>query len=234
MFTENAQARPRRRRAFLKQLSAVAALSLVGCGDEPSTRDGGGEGEGGELEVTPVEDLMREHGVMARVLLVYDEVASRIEQSRAFDPAALTGAAGIVQKFIEAYHEKNEEQFVFPRLQQAKREVELTATLLLQHQRGRVVTAAIIAAAAQPPTPELAKALRAFARMYRPHAAREDTVLFPAFKDVVGASAYKELGEQFEAKEHEVLGEHAFDHAVTLVARIEQSLAIGDLALFTV
>ena len=42
------------------------------------------------------------------------------------------------------------------------------------------------------------RSLRAFGRMYRPHAAREDTVLFPAFRDVVGRAAYRELGEQFE------------------------------------
>jgi hypothetical protein len=34
--------------------------------------------------------------------------------------------------------------------------------------------------------------------MYRPHAVREDTVVFPAFRSVVGHSAYRELGEQFE------------------------------------
>jgi hypothetical protein len=32
----------------------------------------------------------------------------------------------------------------------------------------------------------LAQTLRSFQRMYRPHAAREDTALFPAFRAVVG------------------------------------------------
>jgi hemerythrin-like domain-containing protein len=220
------------RRAFLRQVAVAATLAVAGCAGDSSGREDE-HGEHGELEVTPVEDLMREHGVMERVLLAYDEIARRIEVSEAFESAALTDAAGIVQRFIESFHEKNEEQFVFPRLQQANREVELVTTLLKQHQRGRDVTAEILRLAAAPPVPALAQALRAFARMYRPHAAREDTVLFPAFKEVIGASAYRELSEQFEDKEREVIGEHGFDRAVAQIARIERALGIGDLVLFT-
>ena len=50
-------------------------------------------------------------------------------------------------------------------------------------------------------------------RMYRPHAAREDTVLFPAFRKLVPKKQYGELGEQFEDKEHELFGKAGFgDH----------------------
>jgi hypothetical protein len=69
--------------------------------------------------------------------------------------------------------------------------------------------------------------------MYRPHAAREDTVLFPAFREVVGGAAYRELGEQFEHQEHARFGEHGFENAVAEVARLEGALGIGDLAQFT-
>jgi hypothetical protein len=69
--------------------------------------------------------------------------------------------------------------------------------------------------------------------MYRPHAAREDTVLFPAFREVVGRSGYRELGEQFEDKEHELFGEHGFEHVVAQVSQLEVALGIADLAGFT-
>lgn len=82
-------------------------------------------------------------------------------------------------------------------------------------------------------TPDLAPVLRSFARMYRPHAAREDTVLFPAFRDVVGRGAYRELGEQFEEKEHELFGEQGFEDTVREIARLEIALDIGDLTRFT-
>ena len=222
------------RRAFLRTAASTAGLVLSGCA---ATSAGSPHAEtpksNGEAEVTPGEDLMQEHGVLERVLLIYDEATRRIDHAEAFDPSVIGKAADIVRRFVEEYHEKNEEQFVFPRLQAAKRELELTAILLRQHQRGREVTNEIIAKASASASAELSPLLRAFTRMYRPHAAREDTVLFPAFREVMGASAYRELGEQFEDKEHEHFGEHGFEKVVEEVSELEVAVGIGDLAQFT-
>lgn len=224
------------RRAFLGAAVSAAGLALAGCATTSTTRGGQAavaNNQREEAEVTPGEDLMQEHGVLERILLIYEEAARRIEGSEQFDLAVITSAAGIIRRFVEDYHEKLEEQFVFPRLQTARREVELVAILLRQHQRGRQVTDDIIRRAGAVVTPELAQMLRSFARMYRPHAAHEDTVLFPAFRDVVGRAGYRELGEQFEDKEHELFGEHGFENTVSEVARLETTLGIGDLATFT-
>jgi hemerythrin-like domain-containing protein len=191
------------------------------------------EGDAEGAEVTPAEDLMQEHGVLERILLLYDEATRRIEANEALDLAIVAGAAGIVRRFVEDYHEKLEEQFVFPRLQTASREVDLVATLLRQHERGRQLTDGIVRRVRVGPSPELATLLRSFGRMYRPHAAREDTVLFPAFREVVGRDAYRELGEEFEEKEHEIFGEHGFQAVVGEVADLERALGIHDLASFT-
>lgn len=224
----------RGRREFLTASAAGFALAAcAGAGAARGEQAGAPKKEHDEAEVTPGEDLMQEHGVLERILLIYDEAAGRIERSEKLDLAVLATAGGIVRRFVEDYHEKLEEQFVFPRLQKARRDVDLVAVLLRQHERGRQVTDDIVRKAGAAATPELAQALRAFARMYRPHAAREDTVLFPAFRDVVGRSGYRELGEQFEDKEHEIFGEHGFENAVAEVARLEAALGIGDLARFT-
>jgi hypothetical protein len=69
--------------------------------------------------------------------------------------------------------------------------------------------------------------------MYRPHAAREDTVLFPELRGLVGGAAYHELGEQFEDKEKQMLGDHGFEHAVAEVAKLEQAFGLDDLAKLT-
>ncbi|XXF78357.1 hemerythrin domain-containing protein [Myxococcaceae bacterium GXIMD 01537] len=176
---------------------------------------------------------MQEHGVLERILLVYDESARRIEHGESLDTTVVTAAAGLVRSFVEDYHERLEEQFVFPRLEAAEREVPLVTTLRQQHQRGREVTGDILRLAASGPSPHLAGALRGFARMYRPHAAREDTVLFPAFRAVVGRDSYRELGEQFEDDEHARFGEHGFENAVAEVARLEEALGIHALGQFT-
>jgi len=225
------------RRHFLRATVSGAGLVLGGCG-AAAAREGTGEpragASSGEAEVTPAEDLMQEHGVLERILLIYDEAARRLERSEALDLSVLTRAAGIVRRFVEEYHEHLEEQFVFPRLEAARREVDLVAVLRRQHQRGREVTAQVDRmAGAGDGTPQLAQLLRAFQRMYRPHAAREDTVLFPAFRGVVGGAAYRELGEQFEDQEHARFGAHGFENTVSEVAQLEAAVGIADLASFT-
>src|SRR6266705_3478619 len=71
-------------------------------------------------EVSPAEDLMREHGVLKRVLLVYGEAIRRIETNEDLPPDTVANSAGIIRSFIEDYHEKLEEDFLFPRFEKAK------------------------------------------------------------------------------------------------------------------
>ena len=79
----------------------------------------------------------------------------------------------------------------------------------------------------------MADALQAFLRMYRPHEAREDTVLFPAFRSIVSAHEYDALGEDFEKKEDELFGDEGFFRVVDQVAELEKKLGIYDLSQFT-
>ena len=236
-MTRSSMAVPGERRTFLQTLGSTLGLALTACSTAAThgaeAKSGHAEAEPEEAEVTPGEDLMQEHGVLERILLIYDEAAHRIEGGESLDASAISTSADIVRRFVQDYHEKLEEQFVFPRLQQAKREAELVAVLLEQHQRGRELTEAIARAAGAPATPDLARALRAFVRMYRPHASREETVLFPAFREVVGRSSYRELGEQFEDEEHRRFGEHGFSETVSKIAAVERSLGIYELAAFT-
>lgn len=224
------------RRRILRTAVSAAGLALAGGaipGLSRAARAKESGDAGGEAEVTPGEDLMQEHGVVERILLVYDEAIRRIEHRESLDATVVTRAARIVRRFVEDYHEKLEEQFVFPRLQAAHREVDLVAILLRQHERGRQLTDEIVRKAAAGPTAELAQLLRSFGRMYRPHAAREDTVLFPTFREVVGRNGYAELGKQFEDREHELFGKSGFETTVGQVAELERALGIDDLAKFT-
>jgi hemerythrin-like domain-containing protein len=182
-----------------------------------------------EPEISPTEDLMREHGLLNRVLLVYEECARRLEAGE--EAKALPDAAKIIRDFIEGYHEQLEEQQLFPRFRKANKLTDLVGTLQAQHAAGRRITAELLSGAAdRSRTPQL---LRSFSRMYRPHEAREDTVLFPAFRELVGEREYDELGDIFEDREHQLFGARGFEGKVDEVARIEQALGIADLARFT-
>jgi hemerythrin-like domain-containing protein len=227
----------------------VAAVGTAGAGlcVPAFAADHGGGGGGArrkekdteEEEVSPAEDLMREHGVLKRVLLVYEEGVRRIDAKQDLPPDTLKNAAGIVRAFIEDYHEKLEEDYLFPRFEKATQLTDLTTVLRAQHQAGRRITDRIMQLATMQTLKEpqsaasLRELLHQFGRMYAPHEAREDTVLFPAFRKLVSNEEYGALGEDFEKKEHELFGEGGFDEMVDRVAAIEKKLGIYDLSQFT-
>lgn len=80
---------------------------------------------------------------------------------------------------------------------------------------------------------ELAAAMQAFVRMYEPHEAREDTVVFPAFRQLVSPAELAALGQHFADLEHQQFGQDEFTAMVGRVAAIEQALGIYDLTQFT-
>ena len=228
------------KRNFLKAASvaAVAAALIVPAGFVSArAKDKEGRSEK-QPEVTPPEDLMREHGVLDRVLLVYEAGLKKFDAKEDFDPAVLTNAAQIVRDFIENYHEQSEEQAVFPRFKKAGKLVPLVDTLLAQHKAGRKVTETILQAA--PGSRQdgddrrwLVPAIQSFIAMYRPHAAREDTELFPLLRGLVSPHEYDAMAEDFERKEHQLFGADGFEMMVQRVAGLEQSIGINDLAQFT-
>ena len=225
------------RRQFLRAaLAAGGASCLPGC----ATPDGGKEKSegGGEEEVSPAEDLMREHGVLKRVLLLYRECLRRMGTQEDLPPDAVASGAGIIRRFIEDYHEKLED-FLFPRFRKAGTQVELVVILTQQHQAGRRLTDVTMRLATaqalkdDQQRAQLTQSLERFIRMYEPHEAREDTVLFPALHKIVTPHEYDALGEDFEKKERQLFGEDGFEAMVKRVEGIEKQLGIYDLAQFT-
>jgi len=191
-----------------------------------------------QVEVTPPEDLMREHGVLDRVLLVYEAAIRKFGAGEDFDPAVLSDAATIVREFIQNYHEQEEEDEVFPRFKKAGEMVPLIETLLVQHRVGRRLTDTILQSARGSrkrgeEREHVVTAMRRFIAMYRPHAAHEDTDLFPKLKTIVTANEYDSMAEGFEKKEHELFGEDGFEKIIARVADLERKLGIDDLNKFT-
>jgi hemerythrin-like domain-containing protein len=238
---------PSTRRYFLRNGSIAGAGLLLpalsvaqAASEKDKEKDKHGEKEKKDEDVSPAEDLMREHGLLNRLLLIYDEHLRMLAAKRSFDGSVLVSAADIIRQFVEEYHEKLEEDFLFPRFRKAGKLVNLVDTLQTQHKAGRRLTAEIRELAGiatlkyvSSDSEKLSSALRDFLRMYRPHEAREDTVLFPAFRKIVSPHEYDALGEDFEKKEDEKFGEEGFFKVVDQVAEIEKKLGIYELAQFT-
>lgn len=217
------------RRSFLGGITALGSGTILA-----------GKGAKDEAEeVSTNEDLMREHGVLIRCLVIYREAMRRIDVHQDFPPDVVSDTAKLIRSFVEDYHEKLEEDYLFPRFKKAGKLMELVTVLNTQHQKGRMVTGRVLQAATTAGLKDasgrqnLRRYLDMFVSMYEPHAAREDTVLFPEFRKIVSPHEYDALGEEFEKKENQLFGGDGFEKNVSRVAELEKRLGIDDLARFT-
>jgi hemerythrin-like domain-containing protein len=190
-----------------------------------------------ETEISPLEDLMREHGLLQRILLIYDTCRNHLINSEHFPNQALTRSAAIIRDFVENYHEKLEEDYVFPCFEKVNQLTDLVKILRQQHKIGRMITDRIKDLSVKDPfssgeSQHLITLLKAFNNMYRPHASREDTVLFPALGMTISRNEFNNLGEIFENKEHQLFGSGGFETMVERVEAIEKQLNIYDLSKF--
>jgi hemerythrin-like domain-containing protein len=215
-------------------MKAGLALGLAGSLFSESCKPAENE----EKEVSPPEDLMQEHGLLNRILLIYDHCRIQLLDKKSFDPQLIYDSAKTIRTFVEDYHEKQEEDYLFPRFEKTGQLTDLVSTLRRQHRAGRDITERIMLMTKagkipEPDVTDLITLLAGFNRMYRPHEAREDTVLFPAFRKIVSRHEYDSLGEEFEKNEHKRFGEDGFEKMVHEVEKIEKSLGIYDLTQFT-
>ena len=226
------------RRSFLRQGAAAGAALLVAGfarAAPPQDRDGTQTNPADEgTDVSAFEALMRQHGLLARLLLIYEESARLLETGKEFPPQALGFAALTLKDFVEKYHEKIEEKHVFPRLEKAERLVDLVGVLRRQHAVGERLTANIIGNSGpdlmrrREDHAKLAGWLRQYVRMMRPHTAHEDTVVFPELRKLVSKQEYDALAETFQKREREALGDVGFEEWVQRVAKLEALLGLDD------
>ncbi len=217
--------------------AGAVAIPLIGRGfaEETKTTDPK------EPEVTATEDLMREHGVIRRALLVYYEVIPRLRQKPAsVNAAALQQTANLFRNFGEDYHERMlEEQHIFPMMRKHGPEfVRYVDTLTEQHNRGRAITDYVLAVTKSGKVSSvhagpLANVFESFVLMYENHAAREDTIVFPAWKKNFSNKQLDEISEQFEDIEHKMFGKDGFEEAEKTISAIESALGLDNLAKFT-
>ncbi len=192
-----------------------------------------------EKEVGAVEDLMREHGVLRRAYLVYAETIGRLRaRPESVDARALNETAKLFRAFGEDYHERKlEEAYIFPAVKKAGGAAAgYLGVLLAQHQRGRDITDFILKATSGAHVTDgaaLAHAFESFALMYANHTAREDTIVFPAWKQALSDRQLAEMGDKFEDIEKQTFGKDGFDDAVQKIGRIEATLGLTDIAQFT-
>ncbi len=237
-----------RRRYLLKGFGlAGAGILITSCSSTSRSEQGSqspreqDEAEGKEPEVTATEDLMREHGVLRRALLVYTETADRLDEDTSLNVLeSLQKTAHLFRTFGEEYHEKKlEESYIFPAVKSAGGPAaDYPDILVAQHQRGREITDYILSVTQKaklggPDVESLKAAMQTMVLMYRNHAAREDTLVFPAWKQTLSPDRLDEMGERFEEIEQAQFGADGYEDAVRTMGQIEAALGYADISQFT-
>lgn len=203
----------------------------------PALAQTGKKADAEKASIPATEDLMREHGVLERVLLIYEAGARRLEQGEDIEAGIFTQSAEVMRDFVHGYHEKSEEEHIFPLFKKAGRMVELVGILQVQHEAGRKLTDKILAAAPKIANSDDRKgmidAMRAALTLYRPHMAREDTDVFPTVRTLMTTDEFDALGKTLDRDEDQKLGADGFEKYVKKVEAIEKRLGTNDLTVFT-
>lgn len=179
---------------------------------------------------------MTDHGVLKRLLLAYRAASAQLAAGNDPPLAAVVDAGRLIEDYIESFHEGLEEAYVFPRVRDEL--PDLVHTLLVQHDRGRHLTASIYSSGEVDLTRPDARAglrgrLDAFVRMYEPHEAWEDTVVFPALRRASSQRELDLLAERFATLQTDRYGDQALTQLLDRVAEVEQQLGVADLASVT-
>jgi hemerythrin-like domain-containing protein len=184
------------------------------------------------------EDLMQEHGLVERIILIYGRTIELLNANQGVDLALAGQASQIVSRVIHAHHEVEEERIIFPVVEKTAGMQTLTSTLRGQHSAARAITAVIgrnagaeaVRNAAR--RKELITAMQNFMNMYTPHGAHEDTEVYPAFREALTHDEYAKVAEQFAADEQRVNQAGGFGENVRALRKIEAALGM-ELSRYT-
>lgn len=179
-----------------------------------------------------VEDLMREHALLSRIMTIYEHLSVSFENGtyQLIDWTISYKCAYIVRHFIEDYHERSEEQFIFPILKKYNKHRRLINELIKQHKLGRQMTDRIIdLSKLKSNASELSLLLRLFCKLYRVHASREDTVIFQDLYGLLSVLQRQELTDRMQQAE----ADESFDQTLKSVEALEKKLGIHDIYTLT-
>jgi len=195
---------------------------------------------GAEKLLHVIARLNRQAAALVSTMCAHDEDDPEFQQ---WPPHCVAGTAGqlkaaeTMRDFVHAYHEKQEDEQVFPRFKKAGRMVELVDVMMAQHGSGRKLTTTILELAPKSGTKaerqSMIDAMQASIVLYRPHVARELTDVLPTLRTLVTPNEFDELSAALDKDETEKLGKEGFDKMAKKVEALEKRIGINDISQFT-
>lgn len=178
------------------------------------------------------EDLFRDHAILRRILIVFDECARITRAGGQYDPRIVLHAANVFAHFGAAYHAKAEERYIFPLFRHTG-VAPIVDNLKREHARAGEYVRHITALAESGKQGELAVILPEFSWFYRRHAAHEDISVFSQIRSLFTTQrTMHELDERLEWFENETLGPDGVERAVGALYAIEAPLGLDTVSLY--
>lgn len=168
------------------------------------------------------EDLMYEHALLDRIILLLEHINIKLvddlDISKKMEQIIIL--ITIVKDFIENFHEKMEEKYIFPYFSKHEKYKEYINILIFQHIESNKITNKIIEYAKEN-NKELNSMIHQFIYMYRAHANRENTIIFKKIKKIIPIDEYKKISEKMDLLEDEQFGKGAYDKFLKMIIDIE-------------
>lgn len=226
MFSEN----PFSRRSFIALACATGAGVLAACS---------GPGHPPQDASTAIEILACQHGVICRAVAILEEIKGGMDALMDLPPEIIGGTAEIVRLFVINHHQQMEEKHIYPVFYEAGKMSGLIGALRKQHAAGSRLIDIILGLSSGFSAKDMEKrrrmgsAIHLFSRMYRAHAAMEDTAVFPLLRRMMTPKAYAELSSGLVRDEAGFQGQNGFDETIRKLTDYENILGIADLASST-
>lgn len=185
---------------------------------------------------TPTLDLLYEHSLLNRYLMNYDKCAdlldtNNININKEMVVKIVYSIALFIRKFIEDYHEKNEEKYIFPLVDKygSSYHKKIVKILINEHHKGRKITTKILNLSSKfdlTNISTISSLIRIFSNMYRLHENNEDLIIYRFISLKIPNDIKYKITEYQESSESKIFGNNAFNKFITTAIELEKFLNI--------
>jgi hemerythrin-like domain-containing protein len=176
---------------------------------------------------TVSQDLIHEHKAILVALNVIEKMWGNVQNNnKQTDYKDIEDIIGFLKVFADKCHHGKEEDFLFPALEKVgiKNEDGPIGVMLAQHKQGRELIKQMQESIVNKIINRnvFVDAASSYVNLLRNHIEKEDTLLFPLIDTKLSASKQKELLNNFENLEKNVIGEGKHEELHALLKKFKK------------
>jgi hemerythrin-like domain-containing protein len=175
---------------------------------------------------TASQDLIHEHKAIIIALNVIEKMYERVQNDKKIDYKDIEEIIEFLKIFADKCHHGKEENFLFPALEEIgiKNQNGPIGVMLAQHKQGREFIKLMQESIVNKIINKKAfvNAASSYVNLLRNHIEKENKILFPMSDTKLSASKQKELLNNFENLEKNVIGEGKHEELHILLEKFEK------------